>query len=80
MPTLLEKAKATPAPRMFAADVPLTDEHIELMFAYLNNEITVRQGSAALGAKHPGNFSQWFGKNLVKLYREKKIRIERNAN
>jgi hypothetical protein len=76
MPTLLEKAKAFPQPRQYITVEPLTDEHLELIFAYLNSEITTRQASMAIGGKTPGNFTHWLATSLTRLYREKRIRIE----
>ena len=78
MPKLLEKPKAIPVPRPLMTETPLTHKHIELIFAYLNNEITVRQASVALSGKYPGNFSHWLSRTLVKLYGDSKIKVERN--
>ena len=77
MPTLLEKALTTPRRRPRKA--AFTDEHIELIFAYLNDKITIRQSSIAIGGNSPGSFTHWFGAAITTLYREGKIKIERNA-
>ena len=77
MSTLLEKAFAvqlyTP---ILAKDEKITDEHIELIKAFFENKITVRQATVALDKKYPGNFSHWIGTAVKKLYREKRLTIK----
>ena len=75
MPTLLEKAKSVAVRLVPASKEEITNEHIDLILAYFNGEITVRQAAFALEQKNPGNFTAWLGKAVKILYRQGKIQI-----
>lgn len=73
---LLEKAKSISVPKLVKESELIGSEHIELITAYLNGEITVRQAAGALDQKNPGNFTSWLGKAVKILYQQGKIKIE----
>lgn len=74
--TLLEKAKKIQIPvRVHPISEEITLEHFELIKAFINGEVTVRQAAGALDFKNPGNFTHWAGRSLMRLFAQGKLRF-----
>ena len=72
--SLIAKAlsfKANPKIRKVA-----TKDEIEVVLAYCNGELTIRQLAFAFGLKHPGNGSHLIGSILMKAIRTKAITVK----
>lgn len=72
--TLLEKAKAKKL-SMPKGKIRTTDEHIELAFAWLKDEVRLKQISEVCGKKNNGNILYSIAVWLREAYRQGKLKI-----
>ncbi len=67
--TLLEKALKEPVSRRTIRHV-VTDEHVDLVFAWLKGEVTPKQVCVAMGLDiEQGNYQRFFANYLREAYR-----------
>ena len=81
MKTLLEKAKAVEVRQRNIA--PPTDEEIELMFAWMKGDITLKQMNIAFGNnkgdKYSGNILYRVAVWMREAYRQGKIKLTKGG-
>ena len=71
--TLLEKAKNI---TMFKSRLSLNEEELDLMLAWLNDEVTTKQASQVLGKKGV-NYASYVSTLLKRAYLSGKLEIKR---